>query len=233
MDPRATLVAGVDGCRAGWLAVLASHEGSNLAITLSACWPDLPLSHAALVGVDMPIGLAERGPRACDSAARRLLPRERKASVFAPPRRAMLARATWAEANALGRRLDGKGLSRQAWTLVPKIRELDRTLGPADQARIREVHPELVFLRLNRGRALARKRTPDGRTLRLRLLGRAGLTGLEALLARVPRRDARPDDVLDAAACALAARDMLSGRATRLPSEPPLDARGLRMEIWY
>ncbi|MCH7795141.1 MAG: DUF429 domain-containing protein, partial [Proteobacteria bacterium] len=57
--------------------------------------------------------------------------------------------------------------------------------------------------------------------------------GVEALMNRFPRRDAGPDDVLDAAACALAARDMLTGRATRLPPEPPLDARSLRMEIWY
>ena len=48
-----------------------------------------------------------------------------------------------------------------------------------------------------------------------------------------PARPPFPDDVLDAAACALAARDMLKGRATRLPPAPRLDARGLKMEIWY
>ena len=47
-------------------------------------------------------------------------------------------------------------------------------------------------------------------------------------LEALPRRPQ-----LACAACALAARDMLRGRATRLPPEPPLDARGLKMEIWY
>ncbi len=38
----------------------------------------------------------------------------------------------------------------------------------------------------------------------------------------------------NAAACALAARDILRNRAARLPPAPPLaDARGLRMEIRF
>jgi len=42
------------------------------------------------------------------------------------------------------------------------------------------------------------------------------------------------DDVIDAAACALAAKRILAGEGEQLPaSEPPRDARGLRMEIWY
>ncbi len=226
-------VAGVDGAKAGWLAVLAPSEGGRLEAALVPRWTDLALGQAVMVGVDMPIGLAESGPRACDSAARRLLPRDRKPSVFAPPRRALLACASWAEANARGKALDGKGISRQAWNLAPRIRELDQALAPADQARVREVHPELVFLRLNHGRPVPRKISAEGRALRLELLARAGFAGIAALMSRFPRRDAGPDDILDAAACALAARDMLKGRATRLPPEPPLDARCLRMEIWY
>jgi predicted RNase H-like nuclease len=227
-------VAGVDGAKGGWLALLAQPEGAAVALALAPRWTDLPLERVNMTGVDMPIGLAESGPRACDMAARRLLPRERKPSVFPPPRRALLACATWAEANARGRALDGTGLSHQAWNLAAKIGELDRALAPADQARIREVHPELVFLRLNAGQPLARKKTAEGRALRLSLLVRAGLGGVAALMDRLPRRQAGPDDLLDAAACALAARDMLEGRATRLPSDPPpMDARGLRMEIWY
>ncbi len=226
-------VAGVDGAKAGWLAVLAPFEGGGLEAALAPRWTDLPLARAVMVGVDMPIGLAESVPRACDSAARWRLPRDRKPSVFPPPRRPQLACATWAEANARGKALDGKGISRQAWNLAPKIRELDAALAPADQARVREVHPELVFLRLNDGRPVPRKISAEGRALRLELLARAGFAGIEALMNRFPRRDAGPDDVLDAAACALAARDMLTGRATRLPPEPPLDARSLRMEIWF
>ena len=191
-----------------------------------------------MLAVDMPIGLADSGPRACDIAARRHLPRGRKSSVFPPPRRAMLACANWAEANALGRAREGKGLSHQAWNLTPRIRELDQALTPADQARVREVHPELVFQRLNGTAAqpdtLPSKKTPAGQAARLALLARAGVRELPALIETLPRSQAKPDDLLDAAACALAARDILAGRATCLPGPaPPRDARGLRMEIWF
>ena len=65
-------------------------------------------------------------------------------------------------------------------------------------------------------------------------LTRAGIPGLPALSGALPRSRAQPDDLLDAAACALAARDIQAGRATRLPGPtPPRDARGLRMEIWF
>ena len=227
-------VAGLDGCRAGWLALTLGAKGVPPEITIAESWSALALTAPVLLAVDMPIGLAETGPRACDIAARRHLPRGRKSSVFPPPRRAMLACASWAEANALGRAREGTGLSWQAWNLMPRIRDLDQALTPADQARVREVHPELVFQRLNGAAALPSKKKAEGRAARLALLTRAGIPGLPELLETLPRSQAQPDDLLDAAACALAARDILAGRATRLPGPtPPRDARGLSMEIWF
>jgi predicted RNase H-like nuclease len=42
------------------------------------------------------------------------------------------------------------------------------------------------------------------------------------------------DDVIDAYVLAHAARRIQTGQASRLPQgPPPVDARGLRMEIWY
>ncbi|MEJ2061235.1 MAG: DUF429 domain-containing protein [Gammaproteobacteria bacterium] len=42
------------------------------------------------------------------------------------------------------------------------------------------------------------------------------------------------DDILDACALALTARRVHLGKAQRLPDNaPPIDAHGLRMEIWY
>ena len=120
-------VAGVDGAKAVWLAVSAPSEGGWIEAALVPRWAVRVLVRAVMIGVDMPIGLPESGPRACDSVDRRIFPQDCKSSVCPPPRRPQLA----------------------------------------------------------------------------------------------------------CAACALAARDMLRGRATRLPPEPPLDARGLKMEIWY
>lgn len=228
----ARAVAGVDGCPAGWFALLLAPGGPPEG-AVAAHWQGLPLAGAAMVAVDMPIGLTDRGPRDSDRAARRLLPPGRKSSVFPPPRRYMLDCADWAEAHARGRAVEGCGLSREAWNLIPRILDLDRALGPEDQDRVRETHPEIVFHRLNGWRPLPGKKTAEGRAARRRLLEAQGLFGLETLIGRFPRREVRPDDVLDAAACALAARAMLAGAASRVPEAPPRDTRGLRMEIWY
>ena len=231
-------VAGIDGCRGGWLLAVWDPERGHFEAEVMADWTSLrrcaALDGVALCGVDMPIGLADEGPRACDLAARALLPKGRKSSVFPPPRRYMLACRDWAEAQALGRWREGKGLSKETWNITGKIKELDRHITPADQERIIEVHPELAFHRLSNGVALPRKRLAEGEAARLDLLRRAGLPDLAPWLARTPRKIAKPDDVIDAAACAWVASRALAGAALRLPEgrKPPLDSRSLRMEIW-
>jgi len=228
------LVAGIDGCRGGWLAVSWHGPGTPITYTIAPLWRDLELMDHALIAVDMPIGLAELGPRACDIEARRHLLRGRKSSVFPPPRRYMLDCASWAEANALGRTREGKGLSKQTWNITGKIKELDQALQPRDQDRVREVHPELVFHRLAGGPALPAKKRSAGRAARLALLERAGIAGLRDLLAGLRRAEAQADDLIDAAACALAARDILADTRRRVPeSDSPRDTRGLKMEIWF
>ena len=224
------LVAGLDGCRGGWLMVRLDTGSRRTAVEFAASWQALGLSDLALAAVDMPIGLADAGPRACDLAARALLPKGRKSSVFAPPRRYMLACRSWQDAQAEGRRREGVGLSKQSWNLIPKIAEIDRHIEPSDQARLREAHPELIFQNLNGWQPLAPKKSPEGAGQRREILDRNGLTLAEPGL---PRRLAGPDDLLDAAACALAAERILAGRGQCLPAQPTRDRRGLRMEIWY
>ncbi len=226
------VVAGLDGCRGGWLMVRLDTSERRISAVLAPSWPALALSGLDLAAVDMPIGLADLGPRACDLAARALLPRGRKASVFAPPRRYMLACASWRSAQAEGQRREGVGLSKQSWNLVAKIAEIDRHIRPRDQVRLREAHPELVFHNLNGWQALPPKKSPEGARRRQAILARHGLVLAPETLP-FPRRLAGLDDLLDAAACALAAERALAGRGCRLPPDPARDRRGLRMEIWY
>ena len=227
-----TLVAGLDGCRGGWLLHRPDTSRPRKRVDFASSWQALDLSGLELVAVDMPIGLADEGPRACDLAARALLPKGRKASVFAPPRRYMLGCRSWQDAQAAGRRREGVGLSKQSWNLSPKIAEIDRHIAPNDQVRLREAHSELIFHNLNGWQALAPKKTPDGARARRALLARHGLA-LGPDGPGIPRRLAGPDDLLDAAACALAAERILGGRGQCLPEKPTRDRRGLRMEIWY
>jgi len=88
-------VAGVDGCRAGWVVVLRDRMvGTHLARVVPNFHAVLALPEApAVIAVDVPIGLlatASAGGRACEVLARQLL-RTRASSVFSAPTRAALA----------------------------------------------------------------------------------------------------------------------------------------------
>ena len=229
---------GVDGCRGGWVVAASDGLLSDLSFTVV---DDLaPViarveDASALIAIDIPIGLRDDGPRACDLAARRWLGRPRASSVFPAPCRAALAATTYRRACGLSRRALGVALTIECFNILPKIRHVDSMITPGRQAFVREVHPELVFAILSpRGRGLVEpKRTVAGERLRLRLLRRVaprfdpGAVRARLGLSRVAR-----DDVIDAVACLVAAQRIALGQAVVLPDDiVEHDARGLRMEI--
>lgn len=216
-----TPVAGVDGCRAGWVVV---HDGAAFVcddfVTVLDALPD-----DTVVAVDIPIGLADHyqvGGRECDRSARARLGRVRGTSVFpAPPRPALAARSL-EQARELG-----WPATKQALNIAAKIDQVDRVMTPALQRRVFEVHPELSFAELNAGRVLlSKKRRRTGRDERWSLLERAGVP----TPAR-PHAGEAEDDLLDACAAAWSARRIAQGDDQLLPITPLCDARGLRMEI--
>lgn len=212
-------VAGVDGCRAGWIVV---HD------ECAAVYPDFARALAALpddavVSLDMPIGLVdehEPGGRDVDRAARMQLGPKRNSVFSAPPRCALGAR-TLREARRHGARL-----TLQTLNLLPRIEDVDRVMTADLQSRVFEVHPELSFAAMNGDDPVpAPKRSEAGSNERRALLRRAGVV--------VPERPAGAalDDLLDACALTWSARRIADGTACRIPDRPARDARGLRMEI--
>ena len=234
---RARFVLGVDGCRAGWAAVRVNLYDNAVTGFIAGTFAEVMRASAAMTVVDMPIGLSDRDARACEAMARGVLKPLRHCSVFSSPRRPMLAFAGYADANAWGKLEEngGKGLSKQAWMIAPKIREIDAAIAPSDQARIGEGHPEVAFARLNCGAPCRHaKRKPEGQAERRALLERAGIADAEEIyetLRRDAGRGVGRDDVYDACALALTAKARLEGSALRL-SDDEHDARGLVMEIW-
>lgn len=231
--PLPRLIVGVDGCREGWLAVIAAPDLSD---ARAEVFPDfsalLSALNDALIVVDMPIGLVSgKEPRVVDAAARiRLGPR--RASVFTPPCRAALAAANYPDANAAQRAQTGKGLSKQSWMIAPKMREIDAVMTPALQPRVREGHPELAFTVAAGAPMMAAKRSFHGVFERLRILHHLGLDPAPLAGGLPPGIDAAPDDLIDACILAHVAARCVQGKAERLPTEPATDARGLVMEMW-
>jgi predicted RNase H-like nuclease len=131
-------------------------------------------------------------------------------------------------------------MSRQTVGIRPKILEVDHVMTPPLQQLIYEGHPELAFAAL-RGRPMQfNKKTKRGRSERLRTLERhtKGLfRGISRRLLQVlaisSRRQLAADDLIDAAVLAWTARRIYAKTAGRLPKEPTVDQKGLRMEIWY
>ncbi len=183
-----------------------------------------------IIAVDIPIGLLEEpsaGGRECDKEARLLLGTPRRSSVFTPPTRPALASATYEEAQGFG-----VGMSRQAFGLLPKIREVDQLMIPEVQERVREIHPELCFYGLTGYPMRHNKKSTEGTAERLGAL-QGNFSGIGRALGLFPRSQVASDDVLDAYAAAWTALRITENSAKCVPLRPRIDAKGLRMEMWY
>jgi predicted RNase H-like nuclease len=223
------LVAGVDGCRGGWVVARASTvDGAVVDVArtdrLALVIAQVERGELDAVALDMPVGLPRSGSRAADTAARALLG-PRRSSVFSAPVRVVLAAGSYEDALARSRAVDGRGLSTQSWNLVPKIREVDQCLTPELQDRIREAHPELVFVGLAGAPCAWPKRSAEGRAARVAILERwwSGPWNL---------RGAAVDDVIDAVALTVTARRIATGDASAL-GDGTRDETGLRMEVMW
>jgi predicted RNase H-like nuclease len=226
-------LAGVDGCAAGWMTAFVRPQDGEVRLRIVPQFAAIATAPEAPVPIGLParIGPGGRGP---ERAVRALLGK-RQSSVFPVPSREAVYAPTYLDACRLALLTSDPPCSaqKQLFLIGPKIREVDHALrtDSALAARVFETHPELAFWRLNGERSLAfPKKVKPGLALRRRLLIAAGFT--RAVVGAPPPRGARPDDVLDALACAAIARRIHAGRARPFPDAPQRDEYGLPMAIW-
>lgn len=235
------LIAGIDGCRAGWMVVTWDDDTERAQARILPDFAQVLTLDVAVIAIDMPIGLPERaapgGRLACVEARARL--GARQSSVFSVPCRAAVMCEDYRRACDINLENSDppRMVAKQCFNLFAKMREIDRLLTPQMQDRVFEVHPELAFWAMNDQQPLSLpkkvKSRPDGdgMALRRRLLARSGFP-IETLQRGVWKSSqAGEDDVLDACAVAWSACRLRDGRHIRLPPDPPRDGRGLRMEI--
>ena len=225
-------VAGVDGCRAGWVRFaveVPSLATSVDVVDLAELLRNRP-SDLACIGVDIPVGLID-GSRACDKAARKLLGQPRGTSVFAAPCRAALSATTHAAASQINRDKTGRGLSQQAFGIIPKIKQVDDAITSDCQRWVLEVHPEVCFWAFNHHSPMKHnKKTKEGAVERIALLRRV-FPEIDKHLASRPTR-VGADDLLDSAAAAWTALRHHRNKAECV-CPPELDEVGLAVTIYY
>ncbi|MBR1129046.1 DUF429 domain-containing protein [Bradyrhizobium iriomotense] len=212
---------GLDGFRFGWVAAWIDERGDHGFDYSPGLMRLLAIPHARAM-IDMPIGLKSEGYRRCDKDARKLV----GTAVFLGARRDLWTFPDMATANAHYRQRDDKGVSAQLWNIRDKMREVDEAMTPTRQAVIGEAHPELIFWNLAGRVRLAKKTTAEGREQRIALLEQRGFTRLPKWLTLRHGTGIGRDDLIDACACAVAARD-----STQRVGGEEIDPRGLRMEI--
>jgi predicted RNase H-like nuclease len=228
-------IAGVDGCPAGWIALIEQTETRRITAHVFLTFRDLAAAlDAAVIAIDIPIGLTDCGARQCDHLARRHLGPKRGTSVFPAPIRPALAGSTYAEAKAASIAAQKKGISQQAFAIYPKIREVDDALqADADlRGRVFEVHPELTFSTWAGAPILPSKKSAEGHAIRRSLIdSHFGPLAYESARNQIERRHASNDDIADAFAALWTARRIISGTSRTLPPDPPTDSRGLPMRM--
>lgn len=249
-----TWLAGVDGCPGGWIVVFGRANGETRPARVVSLFKDILSApeRPSIIAVDVPIGLPKQSPvkgRAAESLVRAQLG-DRKSSVFRIPSRSAVyasvapepadARERFFHACRIARETsdDGKAFAKQGFYILDKVVEVDTVLrsDPALVARVFETHPELAFVRMNGNVALTEPKKknnrnyPAGLELRRGLLAHAGIP--RELLDMRPPKGAADDDMIDAFACLVTARNIHAGRATPHPDPPPRDEFGLPMAIW-
>ncbi|MEO1207324.1 MAG: DUF429 domain-containing protein [Pseudomonadota bacterium] len=247
------VVVGVDGCPAGWLAVYVpvSINGcevdarfADAELRLLPTFQDVLSAFARMscVAVDIPIGLPDAvgpGGRGCDVAARKVLGARQSAIFSMPSRDAVMCDDYRAACQvALETSAPPRKISKQAFHLFPKIREVDALMSANRQDCVVECHPEVAFWNLNGQVALETPKkvksrpNPDGIAFRRMLLKSVGYTDDFLAGPGCAKSKAGEDDLLDACVNAWSASRIAAGHGIRFPDAPMTDRKGLRMEIW-
>jgi predicted RNase H-like nuclease len=226
---------GIDASRPGWVFAFKGKKGTTLNLFKYLEDGFATLLDIERVFIDMPIGAvdAKNFPRASDRDAKQQLGHRGSTFFYTPPIEIINGEGDYYALNALAKQLTGKGLSKQSYYLLPKIRELRLFLATHGKLRpfIFESHPELCFAAFNRDCALmTSKHNVEGIEDRLKILAGLGVGYSKDELASIRKsfslRDL--DDIIDALILALAAS---ADDIELIPDNIVVDRSGLTCNI--
>ena len=240
---------GVDGCRGGWFGVFLAVDGEKKCEWKIGIFKTFPClidfikkeynPAEFLILVDIPIGLkaGNNRLRLSDLEARKIL-KTRKSSIFPVPCREAAYAENYEKACEINEKLTGKRISKQAWNILPKIRDLDNLLIEKEVLRekIKEVSPEVCFQALAGLPMKYSKKTPEGffeRKEVVKSFFQFSDELIETALFKYKRQELAKDDILDALVAAITAKYGYISGFEYTPFEPETDSKGLKIQLLY
>lgn len=231
---------GIDGCRAGWIAISLDDDNAGYWLLESNAELKKFFEEFDRIFIDVPIGLTDdQYVRKCDEELKDILGPDYQASIFNPPIRPALHAPTYAEASMISYETTGKKISIQAWNITPNIKIVDQYLQNNEDMRekVFESHPELLFRILNGNNSILQKKaTKKGLRHRLGLLKKQSKYAddfFRDIKEEYRRNQVDEDDIVDAMSLALFALRSVDNDIKSLPDKPPVDSTGLPMAIHY
>jgi predicted RNase H-like nuclease len=240
---------GVDGCRGGLFAVFLTGEDNQyceweigLFPSFSSLIDFLKKNYEQvepLILIDIPIGLKKggSGERLSDIGARRIL-KARKSSIFPVPCREAVYAENYEKACEVNKELTGKSISRQAWNIIPKIRDVDTFLAKNEifRGKVKETAPEVCFQAFTVSPIKYPKKSPEGFSERMTALKSICLAAdkiVDAALSKYRRKEVAKDDILDALVAAVTAKMGQRYGFRYVPGESEKDSEGLNIQMVF
>lgn len=251
MEKGKFLYWGIDGCKSGWLCIGLQCNGESDAFVepeISTAYKKMKDLGAQTILIDIPIGLSQdKNERECDKLARKEIGKK-SSSVFRVPCRLAIEeyKKGSGEEQKVERgkiasvKITGGCLSQQTWAIVPKIAEVDDFMKNKtnNDVKLREVHPEVCFRKLNDDTLKYSKKIIEGKEERQKILVNY-LPDIDVIKAKIRdkcqlKTQVADDDILDALVAAVTAKLGELGEFQTLPSgKPRKDCCGLPMEMVF
>lgn len=230
-------VAGIDGCKKGWIMIKSSNENYSFGVYKNIIELFDENKDLDRILIDIPIGLSSRKiKRTVENKLRKVL-KNRSSTVFNPPCREALFQKDYISAKKKNIEVEGKSLSIQSYNISNKIRELDKLLQSKPETEIIESHPELCFKYLNKGKTvLSKKSTRYGINERLNILisYEKKTESLSKIIENSTlRKDVKRDDIFDALCLCLVNKLGSKNDLSFIEDDNKLDENGIEMRLAF
>nr|WP_242987708.1 DUF429 domain-containing protein [Anaerobacterium chartisolvens] len=231
---------GIDGCRAGWVAVNITKEGFEVELYKSIVEICSKYSDSDSILVDMPIGLPESIDEIRPDAEARKIIAGRSSCIFNTPCRQSVYTEDYFEASSINKQVLGKGLSKQSFAICNNIREIDELLEkvPEFKEKIKESHPEICFAMLQstgpyKEPIYESKHTEEGQYARFTVLEQYYDRAADFVqyIHGHPRLSKISEDCIDALCLAVTGMLGIKNGFRTVPEKPMCDSRGILMQM--